>query len=233
MTLLIFPPLSLWFWAMILQFVIASPFSIMAQKKALLQDIGSSIMSLNASIASGFKPSRTKIVIYSPFLIMLKMTYKYYINLIKNQLFFLVILFFWIFIDLFTKKLANLYLQEKINLISDFLYLQYVENTWIAFSIQLPSLFLKLITIILIIWIFYYYRKELKTESSKLIKTLNISFWLILAGAIGNWIERVFYWRVIDFIGIKYFSVFNLADSFIIIWAILYLWFLSKQKKIN
>ena len=42
-----------------------------------------------------------------------------------------------------------------------------LENTGIAFSIQLPLLLLKVITIILIIGIFYYYRSEIKTTASK------------------------------------------------------------------
>jgi signal peptidase II len=58
---------------------------------------------------------------------------------------------------------------------------------------------------------------------------IDISFGLILAWAIGNGIERVFRWYVIDFIGVEYFSVFNLADSFITIGAILYIYYLYKK----
>lgn len=142
---------------------------------------------------------------------------------------FYTIIIIWIILDLFTKNLASIYLQDKIQLIWDFVYFQYVENTWIAFSIQLPILLLKIITIILIISIFYYYRTERKKiEKSQL---LDISFWLILAWAIGNWIERIFNSKVIDFIWVKYFSIFNLADAFITIWAMLYIYFLYKNKK--
>jgi len=56
------------------------------------------------------------------------------------------------------------------------LFLKYVENTGIAFSINVP--FLKIITIILIICIFYYYLKEEKKKNDKWI---NFSFGLILA----------------------------------------------------
>jgi len=140
---------------------------------------------------------------------------------------FYSIIIFWVILDLFTKNLANIYLQKKINIFWDFLSFKYVENTWIAFSTQIP--WLKYLTIILIIVIFYYYFLERKKEKKK--KLFDLSFWLILAWAIWNWIERIFNSRVIDFISVKYFSVFNLADSFITIWAIIYIYILFKNKK--
>ncbi len=129
-------------------------------------------------------------------------------------------------LDLFSKYLAKIYLQEEVSIFSDIFYLKYVENTGIAFSINIP--FLKIVTIILIIWIFVYYIKEEKKKKSKII---DFSFGLILAWAIWNWIERILNSFVIDFLWIKYFSVFNLADSFITIWAILYVLVLFKFKK--
>lgn len=131
-----------------------------------------------------------------------------------------------VLIDFLTKSLASTYLQEKVSVLWDFLFLKYYENTGIAFSINIP--FLKLITIILILWIFYYYFKEEKNKNSKYI---DISFWLIIGWAIWNWIERVFFSKVIDFIWVQNFSIFNLADSFITIGAIMYLIILYKNNK--
>lgn len=145
-------------------------------------------------------------------------------------MFFYSILLLGIALDLFSKYLAYIFLQWQKNILWDFLYFKYVENTWIAFSIQIPSFFLKILTITLIIFIFHYYKKEIKVEKDKRnICLLNISFWLILSWAIWNWVERVFNEKVIDFIWVKYFSVFNLADSFIFIWAIIYLYILFKN----
>jgi len=139
---------------------------------------------------------------------------------------FYIILIIWIALDLFTKYLANIYLQNKINILWDFLYFQYIQNPWIAFGINIP--FIKVITIILILCIFYYYIKEEKIKNNKL---TDLSFWFILAWAIWNWFERVFNSYVIDFIWVKHFSIFNIADSFITIWAILYIYILYKNKK--
>ena len=143
-------------------------------------------------------------------------------------MYFYLTIIIWIILDLFTKNLAYIYLQNKINILWYFLFLEYFENTWIAFSIQIPSFILKILTIILIFWIFYYYFKEEKKKKNIII---DISFWLILAWAIWNWIERIFNNKVIDFIWVKYFSIFNLADSFISIWAVIYLSYLLIFKK--
>ena len=144
---------------------------------------------------------------------------------------FYITIISWIIIDLYSKYLAKVFLQNKINILWDFIYLQYFENTWIAFSIQLPSLILKIWTIILIFLIFYYYFKEEKKIKNKII---DFSFWLILAWAIWNWIERIFNNKVIDFLGVKYFSVFNFADTIISVWTFLYLlnYILSHKKKL-
>jgi len=137
---------------------------------------------------------------------------------------FYIILFSGLTIDIVSKYIASNYLSGQINIIWNYVYLTFIENTWIAFSIQIPSLFLKIITISLIIWIFYYYKIEKKKILEKT-KLLDISFWLILAWAIWNAIERVFNEKVVDFIWVKYFAIFNLADSFITIWAIIYIYY--------
>lgn len=141
---------------------------------------------------------------------------------------FYIILISWIIIDLISKYFANIYLQDKVNIIWDYLYLQYILNPWIAFWIKIYPPLLKILTISLIILIFYYYRQEKKEKNDKL---LDISFWLVLAWAIWNGIERVFNSEVIDFIWVKYFSIFNLADCFISIWWIIYLYLIYKNNK--
>lgn len=143
-------------------------------------------------------------------------------------MFFYITIITWILLDLTSKYCANIYLQDRINILWDFLYFKYILNPWIAFWISVYPILLKIMTIILIIGIFVYYLKEEKNKNDKLI---DLSFWLIIAWAIWNWIERVFNSNVIDFIWVKYFSIFNLADSFITIWAIIYIYLLYKNNK--
>lgn len=142
---------------------------------------------------------------------------------------FYIILITWIILDWATKNIAAIYLQDKINILWDFLYFQFILNPWIAFWIEIYPLLLKIITISLIILIFYYYKSERKEVINK--KLFDISFWLILAWAIWNAIERLFNSNVIDFIWVKYFSIFNLADSFITIGAIIYMYILYQNNK--
>jgi lipoprotein signal peptidase len=130
-------------------------------------------------------------------------------------------------IDTVTKLSAQTYLTEKINILWDFVFLQYILNTWIAFSIQLPTILLKTLTIVLIIGIFIYYKTERKQIKNT--KIFDISFWLILWWALGNAYERIKHEQVIDFLWIKYFSIMNFADIFISLWALLYIFILYKN----
>ena len=148
---------------------------------------------------------------------------------------FYLIIILWIIIDLGTKYVAYFFLEENIFLVWNILFLWYVENTGIAFSIQIPSFFLKIWTIILTILIFYYYKDEkakIDVNNKRKRYLLDISFWLILSGAIWNGFERVLYGRVIDFIGLKHFAVFNMADSFIFIGGVVYIFLLYKKNKL-
>ena len=142
--------------------------------------------------------------------------------------YFLTPIFLVVFFDLYSKNLALNYLQEKINILWNFLFLKYTENTWIAFGLPLEWLTLKIITILLIwILIFYFFKYEYSEQN----KLLNFSFWLIIGWAIWNGYERIFNSKVIDFLWVKYFSVFNLADSAITIGAIIYLIILFREEK--
>jgi len=55
-------------------------------------------------------------------------------------------------------------------------------------------------------------------------KTKTIGLILILAGAISNILDRLYFGCVIDFIKIPFWPLFNLADAFIIIGVIITVW---------
>jgi len=142
---------------------------------------------------------------------------KSYIEIFKNYELYVIIML--IFFDYLSKNYAyKLLASKKVDLLSDFVYLELNKNKWIAFSIEVP--FLKIITFIIIGFILYYY---IKYERFKNNKFLNLSYILILSWALWNARERFFLWEVTDFIWVKFFSVFNLADIYINIWIILYL----------
>lgn len=124
--------------------------------------------------------------------------------------------------DIISKYLVSVYLESKIHIFWDMLFLEFVKNTGIAFSFPITWVLLKIITVVLIFWIILYYIKEEKPKNNTLV---DLSFILILSGAVWNALERIFLWEVIDFIWVKYFAVFNIADSYITIWALIYIYY--------
>ncbi len=139
-----------------------------------------------------------------------------------------------IILDWISKFLSESFLvNKKISIIYDFFTLQLSKNSWIAFSIPIEWIVLKIITVTIICWILFYY---FKFEDRKNNAFIQAWYGLIIGWAIWNAIERIFIWKVTDFINIKYFAIFNFADIFINIWVIIllllscFLW--MNQKKV-
>lgn len=128
-------------------------------------------------------------------------------------------------LDQFTKYLAVTHLKNKpsITLIENWLNLTYVENSGAAFGMfQNATIFFAVITILVVFGILYYLLREVNNNDI----FLNLTLVIIMAGAIGNLIDRLRLGFVIDFIhsplgGIYNFPVFNFADMYITISAIL------------
>lgn len=117
-------------------------------------------------------------------------------------------------------------------LVSNFIKINYYENTGAAFSImQGKTTILILISLIMLVII---YSMTFSYEESKL---TNIAFGLLFGGVFGNLIDRVFYGFVRDFIDICLFGynfpVFNIADATIVIGAILLIIATIKGEKNN
>ena len=142
----------------------------------------------------------------------------------NNYLFFLIVIFI-IFFDQITKYLAVIFyneLQQGIE-VFPFLNLVFVTNRGISFGLLSDlniSFFLGLVSIgISIILIFWLIRSNLNSE--KFIISL------ILGGALGNGIDRIYQSYVIDFIDIHYknfhWPAFNIADSAITLGVVIYI----------
>lgn len=130
---------------------------------------------------------------------------------------YITLILWLLFLDTITKHWAENILVWSISIIPNFLSLEFVKNIGIAFSIPLTGNLLKIVTVILIFGIFWYYFKEEKAKKSKI---LDLSYTLIFAWALWNAWERIFRWYVTDMIAVERFAVFNLADSYITLWAI-------------
>lgn len=137
---------------------------------------------------------------------------------------YFIIIILIIFLDQWAKYLANIHLKaiDTYPLIQDVFHLTYRQNTGAAFSIlRNKQVFLKIITIIVIIALIIYLFKIVNKRDLVLVK-LPLAF--IIGGAIGNLIDRIRLEYVIDFFDFTLinFAVFNVADVFIVIGSILF-----------
>jgi signal peptidase II len=122
-------------------------------------------------------------------------------------------------IDSYTKYYAELHLgwDQYIPLFHDFIWFKLSYNTGIAFSLPVEWIFLRVLTVLLLVWILFYYIHDEYQKKSRL---LDIWYAFILSGAIGHTYERLFVGHVIDFIAVKYFAILNFADIFISVGAL-------------
>ena len=145
---------------------------------------------------------------------------------------------FIVVLDQLTKYIAILKLKgkESIPIINNFLQFKYVENRGAAFGIlQNKQLPLIIFTVVILIGIIIYIKNN--SELSLLAK---ISLWGIIGGSIGNLIDRIRLDFVVDFIDVNFwgyydFPVFNVADSFLVVFTILlsYLVFFEKHERVD
>lgn len=136
---------------------------------------------------------------------------------------FFAIITIIITIDQIAKNLALKYLRPIVSypLIKDFFHLTYAENPGAAFSILQGKQVLLVSTTIIFTIILIYYLIKTKTKRDTLLFKISLS--LIIGGAIGNLIDRVYLSYVIDFFDFRYinFAIFNTADSFVVVGTIL------------
>lgn len=143
-----------------------------------------------------------------------------------------IILIIGIVVDRISKlwALNTLAQGNDVVIIKNLFSFSYLENRGAAFGIfQNKLLFLVLITLIVVIGVLYFIIKY-KPKS----KLLKISLALIISGAIGNLLDRVFYKFVVDFIcihykDIYYFPTFNVADILVVIGTILLAIYILKE----
>ncbi|MBW2999626.1 signal peptidase II [Candidatus Woesearchaeota archaeon] len=146
----------------------------------------------------------------------------------KKEALFFSIAFVVIIVDQITKLLVDKYLFGKtITIIRNFLELKVVHNTGAAFGLLKGQLFLLIAVSVIIIFLVIYF---LRKTPMKIVPFTA----LILGGAFGNLIDRIFFGYVVDFINVTIWSVFNVADSCITIGAIgvaVYFFWEEKRKK--
>lgn len=99
-------------------------------------------------------------------------------------------------------------LGQSIPIISSLMSLTYIENRGAAFGIMAGGRVLFIALTFLLLAFLLWYRHQNKHQSL----LLEISTGLIIAGALGNLIDRIVKGSVTDFIDFHFFPIFNVAD---------------------
>jgi signal peptidase II len=126
---------------------------------------------------------------------------------------------------------AKMEIGESFSIIENVLYITSHRNRGAAWGILEGQMwFFYIVTIVVTVVLIYFLRTWAK---GKMLLSLGISF--MLAGAIGNFIDRLFRGEVVDFIDVYIFTynypIFNIADSSLVIGVIIMAIQMIKEEK--
>ncbi|WP_085508118.1 signal peptidase II [Thalassobacillus devorans] len=134
-----------------------------------------------------------------------------------------IIASFVIVLDQWSKWMVvkNMYIGESLTIIENFFYLTSHRNRGAAWGIlQGQMIFFYIVTLIVVGVIIYYMH-----QYGKKYRLAGIALSLLLAGAIGNFIDRLIRKEVVDFFDFIIFTydypIFNIADSSLVVGVIL------------
>lgn len=145
------------------------------------------------------------------------------------------VIFVIVLLDQLTKYMVvkNIDLGNSITIIEQFFYLAHWRNKGAAWGIMQNgrAIFIPVTIVVSIVLVYIMHKYENKL--------LRFSLSLILGGAIGNLIDRIFRPDgVVDFLDFHFgsyrFPTFNLADSFVVVGTIIlayYMLFIYKEKE--
>jgi len=126
-------------------------------------------------------------------------------------------------------------LYESVPVIENFFHFTYITNDGMAFGIDFPfGYFIFSLVSALLTFFLFWYLWTVRNDSL----VIRLGLAMIIAGAVGNLIDRLMLGEVIDFldfmIGNFHWYVFNLADSYVTVGMVLILTdsiFLEKKRE--
>ncbi|MCX5711756.1 MAG: signal peptidase II [Candidatus Omnitrophica bacterium] len=134
-----------------------------------------------------------------------------------------------LFFDQASKFLVvkSLSLNQSVPILRGIFHISLVHNRGAAFGLlnnQVPVFIAATLLAVVLIAL------SLKKSKADKLSLYNIALYLILGGALGNLIDRLFLGYVIDFLDFRVWPVFNIADSAITIGAVLLGWCILRNK---
>lgn len=139
-------------------------------------------------------------------------------------------------LDQITKYIIvnNLELYENIVIIKDFFSITSRRNDGAAWSILSGNMMIFYFITALSFVLFYYLNKDVDFKNKKI---YSIAFILLIAGTIGNFIDRLLFQEVIDFLDFYIFGydfpVFNVADMCLVTGVIMFGYDVLKEDVFN
>lgn len=131
--------------------------------------------------------------------------------------------------DRLLKSLAmNGCFDKPINLIGDYFRLNFASNSNIAFSLPLSGRLAEAAIILILAVLLVYFIVLLKKGERVQAALLSA----VILGAASNLFDRFRYGFVVDYFGLKYFTVLNLADVIIVV-AVMGLFCINRLNKKN
>ena len=143
----------------------------------------------------------------------------------------IIIIFVVFILDQITKYfiVKNFYFGESVAVIENVFHITYITNTGTAFGmLQKYGNILLAFSVVAIILISILVFKQ-KTNSI----THPLALSLILGGAFGNLVDRIFRGEIIDFLDFRVWPIFNIADSAITVGIIVLFYHSLFSKKIS
>jgi signal peptidase II len=122
--------------------------------------------------------------------------------------------------DQLTKQLVSrrLALGDEISIIANFT-IHHVQNTGIAFGLFAGSTWLVIpLTALAIAWMLVFFAR-----SGGRHPVLPVGLGLVIGGSLSNLVDRVRLGHVTDFLDLRYWPAFNLADTFIVVGVVVLL----------
>lgn len=137
-----------------------------------------------------------------------------------------IIIIVGVLLDQFSKLavIRSIPLGDSVSVINHFFYLTHITNTGAAMSILRNGRWILIPFTIIVSAILVY----IMTKSRS--KMLKLTLSLILVGALGNLIDRIFRASVVDFLDFRFgsynFYIFNIADCYVVVGTILLAWYM-------
>ena len=138
----------------------------------------------------------------------------------------LIIVITLIVIDQVSKILVSNFLKEPVG--NEFVGLEIVTNTGMALGFNEGNIKNILLTIFVLLIIIRFVKNQIERIDTKTMVAIS----LVLAGGIGNLIDRFFRDGVLDFIKLYKIPIFNLSDVFVVLgWILLVIFIIDFTRK--